>query len=82
MTIADEIRADMAKQAKNAVAHRCGTCQALMKLSPSEQDELDAIMKDRSYADASIARWLESHTDLTPRKESVGKHREGKHEYR
>ena len=76
MGIKEELLADQAEQQRLSQMKRCATCRALDSLDPATRAEyIEEIMPDKSFNDASIARWLTANTDETVSHGSVGNHR-------
>lgn len=75
MGVKDELLADQEEQARLATRKRCRTCTALDELGDEDRAEIEDAMTDKSFQDASIARWLSAHSSQEVRKDSVATHR-------
>ncbi len=75
MSIKATLLADQAEQQAASLRQRCRTCIAVDSLEGEAHDEIEEIMTDKSFQDASIARWLSQYTATDVGKASVGSHR-------
>lgn len=75
MSIADELRADIAAGQERMKRSRCLMCKWYDGLTIDEEREFNAILPDRSFTDRSIAAWIARHHDIKISPESVKTHR-------
>lgn len=75
VSIADELRADIAAGQERMKRARCLMCRWYDELTDDERTEFDVILPDRSFTDRSIAAWIARHNAVKIGSESVKTHR-------